>query len=123
MDPTILVVIVPVFGTPIVVGLAWWVWFRTGRTASPTWRRVAWFIGLLAASANATMYYAWLTYKIIHGWTPRVSRVDDLLGDRAAEYLAIVALAGAMVGKGAGRLLLLFLAIIGFLLWIKIGIL
>jgi hypothetical protein len=48
--------------------------------------------------------------------------VQDILGDIAV-YLVLAAVGGAIIGKGRGRVLTALVAIMGFLLWVPIGVL
>jgi hypothetical protein len=107
---------------PILVGIAWLVWFRSQRAASPEWRAVFLRIGLLASTANVLMFYTWLVYRLIAGSSPRVWMTKDL-ASVVAGPLVVAALLGAGFGKGAARILLALSALTGFLLWIRLGVL
>jgi hypothetical protein len=68
------------------------------------------------------MYYIWLTYRLVSKGTPLVWKVQAVCGDIAV-YLILVALIGATLGKGASRILVAVCALLGFLLWVPVGIL
>jgi hypothetical protein len=116
--PVFIFRIVPLIGTPIVVGIAWWMWFRSNRAALWRWRAVALLVSLVAVSANAVMYCSWVVYLTIladessNNWP-----IYNVFGS-IADYLALVGLVGAIVGKGRGRTLIAVGAIMGFLLWV-----
>jgi hypothetical protein len=78
--------------------------------------------GLVAASANAAMYYVWLSCRVVAGGTPLIWKAKDALGDFAI-YLVVVALAGAISGKGATRIPLAICALLGFMNWVPVVIL
>lgn len=109
-------------GTPVSAGLAWWLWSRRNRSLPHGWRRRFVMTGLVAASANAAMYYVWLSCRILAGGTPLIWRVKDNLGDFAG-YLVLLALAGAIVGKGAARTPIAICALLGFINWVPVAIL
>jgi hypothetical protein len=78
--------------------------------------------GLVAASANAAMYYVWLSCRVLIGGTPFIWRVKDALGDFAG-YLVLLALSGAIAGKGAARTPIVICALLGFMNWVPTAIL
>ena len=51
------------WGTPVAVSICWWIWFRRGVKSLPQWRMLFLLIGLIAISANALIYYAWVYYS------------------------------------------------------------
>ena len=120
--PILIFKVLPLFGTPIVAGIAWWRWLRGERMAPRSWRATALLSALAAGSANALLFYSWLVYQLIAGGSERAWRVQSILGD-VAVYLVLAGLLGGIVGKGRGRILTLLLAIMGFLLWVPIAIL
>ena len=109
-------------GPPVVLGVTWRVWFRRERAVSPQWRAVAIRLGLLAATANVVIFYTWVLYRVLAGSSPRVWEAKDVATEVAGWFI-MAALAGAALGKGAGRIWLAFSAFTGFMLWIRIGIL
>ena len=109
-------------GTPVSGGLAWWLWLRRNRSLANDWRRRFAMTGLVAASANAAMYYLWLSCRVFAGGTPLIWRFKDTLGAFAG-YLVLLALAGAIVGKGAPRTPIVVCALLGFMNWVPIAIL
>ncbi len=84
---------------------------------------MALLLGLLAVSVNAVMYYSWLAFRVLASDSPQIWRVKDFLGDYVADGLAIAGLVGAIAGNGTPRLLLAFAAVMGWLLWIRLGVL
>jgi hypothetical protein len=113
---------VPLFITPFVLGTAWWMWLGSERERSRR-RGVALLIGLAAVTANAVMFYAWVAYRAIAGPSPDDWRTFNFLGNNIATCLVFAGLAGAVVGKGRGRLLTAVAAVTGLLLWVPIAIL
>ena len=109
-------------GTPFSAYLAWWLWSRRNRSLPNGWRRGFAMTGLVAASANAAMYYSWLSWRLLPGGTPLIWRAKDTLGDFAG-YLVLLALAGATAGKGAARIPIVVCALLGFMNWVPIAIL
>src|SRR5579859_417689 len=109
-------------GTPFSAYLAWWLWSRRNRSLPNGWRRGFAMTGLVAASANAAMYYIWLSCRVVVGGTPLIWRSKDTLGDFAG-YLVLLALAGAIAGKGAARTPIVVCALLGFMNWVPVAIL
>ena len=109
-------------GTPLSVGLAWWLWSRRDVSSLYAWRRHFTMTGLVAASANAAMYYVWLSCRVVAGGTPLIWRFKGTLGDFAG-YLVLLVLAGAIAGKGAARAPIVVCALLGFMNWVPIAIL
>jgi hypothetical protein len=107
---------------PILVGIAWLVWFRSQHSAFPEWRAVFLRIGLFASTANVVMFYAWLVYRLMAGSSPRVWMMKDL-ASVVAGPLGLAALLGVAFGKGTARILLALSALTGFLLWIRLAVL
>lgn len=119
-DPAILVFkFVPLFGTPVVVALAWG---RAQRIRPAVWRAWALRSGLIAASASALLFYFGFAYSLIVDATPFDWRIEQVVEDIAIA-LIFAALAGAIVGKGQGRILTIAAAVMGFLLWVPVAFL
>ena len=112
---------VSLIGTPISAGLAWWLWLRGNSSASRGWRAGLSIAGLLAAS-NALGYYSWLSYRLLAGSTPRVWALKEAFGNLCI-WLVLLALAGAVVGKGSSRIPIAVCAILGFINWVPVAIL
>ncbi|HZI81672.1 MAG TPA: hypothetical protein VFD69_19260 [Vicinamibacterales bacterium] len=112
-----------VFGTPIVLGLAWWRWIRGGAVAAMPWRERSVLVGLVAASLNLFLFYSWFAYRFIAGATEEVWAIKGTLGDGIAGCLVIAAILGALVGKGRGRVLTAVGATMAYLLWVPTAIL
>jgi hypothetical protein len=74
-------------------------------------------------SANSLLYYSFLVYGTFAGNSNVALQRKNMLGNNIAIPLVIVGLIGAIVGKGAGRNLLAFAVVLGFLLWIGVGVL
>ena len=108
--------------TPIVIGVAWWIWLHD-RTILPRWRVHLVLTSLMAVSVNALVYYAWLAHSILASGSDSSSVLKNTLGTYIAVPLTILALGGAIVGKGTARVLLLFSALTGFFFWVGVGIL
>lgn len=85
-----------VLGTPIVIGICWWIWFRRDRALSPRWRVQVLLIGLSAVSANAILYYAWFAYSMMASNSDAPSELKNTLGTYIAIPLVMTALAGAI---------------------------
>ena len=109
-------------GTPMFTGIAWWLWSLRDRSAVQKQRRRLVLMGLLTASANAFIYYSWLLYCLIIGSTPLVWKLKDTCGDIGG-YLVLLALAGAIFGKGAPRVPIAICALLGFMNWVPLAIL
>ena len=62
---TVALINAAVLGTPIVIGISWWIWFRRDRTLSPRWRVHVLLTSLIAISVNALMFYAWFAHARI----------------------------------------------------------
>jgi hypothetical protein len=122
MDMLSLIIWLALIGTPVSAGLAWWLWSRSSRSLPNGWRRGFVMTGLVAASANAAMYYVWLSCRVAAGGTPLIWRFKGTLGDFAG-YLVVLALAGALFGKGSSRIPIAICALLGFMNWVPIVIL
>src|SRR5208282_1387676 len=117
-----LFVLVPLIGTPIALGLSWWRWSHQRLSElGPKWKARALFLGLLAGSGNAAMYYSWLTYRLVAGGTPRVWKLQDSLGNISI-YPCFVALVCAGFGEDVCPPLVCC-AFLGWALWWRYGIL
>jgi hypothetical protein len=109
-------------GTPVSGGVAWWLWLRRNHSDRHQWRTRLTNLGLLTVSANALLYYSWVSYRIVAGSTLQVWSVKDSLGNLSV-YLVLLTLAGAIVGKGSSRIPIAICAILGFINWVPIAIL
>jgi hypothetical protein len=119
---TIAMINAAVLGTPILIGISWWNWLRRDRALRS--RRVQSLrIGLAAASANALMYYGWCAYATVASNSDTIWQLNNTLGNYIAVPLVLLAMIGAIAGKGAARLPLALSAVMGLFLWINIGIL
>lgn len=122
MDWVTFILWLSLIGTPVSCGLAWWLWLRRNHSDRHQWRTGLTNIGLLTASANAFIYYSWFSYRIVAGSTPLVWSVKDSLGNFSG-YLVLLALAGAVVGKGSSRIPIAVCAILGLMNWVPVVIL
>jgi hypothetical protein len=109
--------------TPLAIGIGWWLWFRRDRRLSIGWRHHVLLIALLAVSANAILYYGWFAYGTMASNIDAASELKNTLGNDVAVPLVLVAIAGAIGGKGAARPLVALAAVMGFFLWLSAGIL
>ena len=121
--PIFVLKLVPFYGTPIVIGITWWMWLQTKPATHPRWRAAALLLGLVAVTANGVMFYSWIGYRGIVGEWSDAWRVNDFLGNDIAVYLVLAGLVGAVVGQGRERTLVALLATMGFLLWIPVPLL
>jgi hypothetical protein len=108
--------------TPVCACMAWWFWAKQDRSASFKLRRRLTLMGLLAASINALIYYSWLFYRLAIGSNPLVWRLKDI-GCNLGASMALLALAGAIFGKGAARIPVALCALLGLMNWIPVAIL
>ncbi len=125
---------VPLFGTPIAIGTAWCLWLQGEREeralrdirgvaqVPAPWRVRVLLLSLVAGSANALTFYAWVVYRLLAGASPQVWKVQAILSNIAG-FLILVGLIGAIIGNGHGRVLTMVIAIMGLLLWVPIPIL
>jgi hypothetical protein len=109
-------------GTPVSAGFAWWLWSRRDHSASRGWRAGLLITGLLAASANAFVYYSWFSYRLLTGSTSQVWTLKEALGNLCI-WLVPLALVGAMGGKGGARIPVAVCALLGFMNWVPVAIL
>ena len=110
-------------GTPISNGIAWWLWSRRNAEVSSQWRAMILFIGLLSVSANTAIHYIWLpaTGHLFMRGTPDW-KLKEIAG-YVSIPLVLVALVGAIFGKGSSRIPLAICAVLGFLLGLPVGVL
>jgi hypothetical protein len=90
----------PLLGTPIAIGIAWWIWLEGDREtralrviggaarAPAPWRVRVLLLSLAAGSANALIFYAWLAYRLLSGASPQVWKVQAILSN-VAGYLIL----------------------------------
>lgn len=123
MDLLFLSVVVPLFGTPVLAALAWWVWLRTDRDMYPPPRPAALHLARIAVSVNVVLF--WTCIAIAHlatepqlGWG-----LKRFVEDYVSGGLAVAGLIGAIFGKGPGRLLVGLAAAMGAWIWVPVGIL
>jgi hypothetical protein len=121
--PIFILKVLPFFGSPVVVGIAWWKWSRRARLAPWGWRAVALFVALVSVSANGVMFYCWVLYRTVAGEWPDAWRVNYVLGNYFALCFVLAGLTGSILGKGPARFLVGLLAIMGFMLWVPVAIL
>lgn len=116
-------ILVALFSVPILTMFAWVSRSKAGWTAS-NWRSVMFLVGLVAVSADAIIYYAWLAYRIIGGSSDLVWKIKDVLADNMTIYLALGALAFAILGKATtrARLCVAASAALQVVLWSNVGI-
>jgi hypothetical protein len=122
MSSSYFIIWLSLIGTPLSAGLAWWIWTRRNHALPNGWRRRFAMTGLVAASANAALYYVWLSCRVLAGGTPLIWGVKDTLGDFAG-YLVLLALAGVIAGKGPVRIPIVVCALLGFMNWVPVAIL
>ena len=111
--------IVPVFGTAIMVLIAWLVWFPSRRAVWETTRTTTLFAGLVATSANAFLLYCWIAFRLVAGDSPIVWEMRTDAGN-FGELLVLIALIAAVTGKGRARLPVAISALAGSLFWVPI---
>jgi hypothetical protein len=122
MDLLSFIIWLSLIGTPVSAGLAWWFWSHRDRAVPRSWRTGLLIGGLMAASANAIVYYSWFSYRLLTGSTLLVWRLKGALGDFGV-YLVLLALAGAIGGKGAARIPIAACALLGLMNWVPVVIL
>ena len=103
-------------GTPVALGIAWRRW-AGGRLAPRTWRTVVLLLGLLAASANALVFFSMMAFAAVAkapppGW--------NFIGGNLGPYLSLASAGAAIPGRGAARVSLAVSGFLGFLLWVSI---
>jgi hypothetical protein len=110
------------------VGVAWFVWYGSRRVEQP--RASARLVGLIAVSVNVALFYAWvILYRLGTHDAQNYERdlaaanAYNFLGNYIGLLLVVVGLAGALAGRGPGRILIAVLAVVGVLLWVPLGIL
>jgi hypothetical protein len=109
-------------GPPIFLAIAWWLWSRRHQATQSAWRATVLFAGLLCGSANVATYFVWvpLANHFFMRQTPQW-RIFDLSGNVGLMFVC-GALAGASIGVGKARLPLAVSAILGFVMWLPIGV-
>lgn len=108
---------------PLFLAVAWWLWSRRQRADRPAWRSAAMLAGLFCASCNVCVYFLWppLAKYVFMTQSPqsRIFAIDGFIG----VFLVCAALVCAILGIGKSRVPLAICAIVGFVLWLPIGIL
>ena len=107
--------LVGLFGSPVLLAVAWWRWWGDDRARHPDWRATLLLGGLAAASADVAIF--WISVAIRsaagHG-TPAAMSVYIVAGT-ATFFLELAGLVGALCGKGRGRLLTLVAVVSSFI--------
>jgi hypothetical protein len=117
------IIILALLGTPISVGLAWWIWSLRDRSAAYEKSRTGLLlIGLCAASLNGLMYFSWLAFRLTAGGTAMVWQIKGACTG-VGVFLVVLALISAVFGKGGSRELLALGAVLGLLLWVPVAVL
>ena len=106
---------------PIMLGLAWWGWFRDPRLRCSKWRTLLFFSGLCAGTLNVAVWWAWVVWLQFH-YTPESWKVRDVVSD-VGLWLLVFSTVTAIAGRGIHRLLLATSGVLAMLPWIPIGIL
>lgn len=109
-------------GTPVLLGVCWWLRDAKQQSSNVGWRKVTLLVGLACASINALIYFSWLAGRLLFNNNPMVWQTKDICGDVGIPLVAIALLA-AILGKGVSRVPLAISALLGFILWIPVGIL
>jgi hypothetical protein len=109
-------------GTPVSVGLAWWLRLNQNQAQENALRRAATLVALLSASINGVIYYTWLLYRLAIGSNAAVWKMKAGLAD-IGTWLVVLAFTGAMVGKGGSRIPIAICAVLGFVNWVPLAIL
>jgi len=114
--------LVAILAVPILITLTWL--SRSQPSQGPEWRTVTFLVGLVAVSVDAAIYYGWLIYRVIVGGTDLAFKIRAVLADNVTIYLAIGALALAILGKGGTRTRVLVgvSALLEIVLWSDFGI-
>jgi hypothetical protein len=110
---------------PLCIVLAWWFWGRD-RSNPPAngWRNTALIIGLVAASANALVFGVYLAYSSRHPPGTGTWKFGDTCGNIGAILCTTAFICSAAAeGEDRARILVSVSAVLGFLLWVPIGIL
>ena len=122
MDSLTAIVLTRLVGTPVTVALAWWFWFRDGsRRELEKWRKTLFFLGLAATSLNVALFASWAVWLHFH-YKPEAWKAESICGN-IATYLCLAAFLASLLGKGRSRTSLAASAVLGFMLWVPIGIL
>lgn len=109
-------------GTPVSAGLAWWLWSLRDRSSAHSWRTGLLISGLLAGSTNAFLFYSWFSCRLLAGSTTQVWTLKETCGDIGL-WLVLLALIGAIGGKGGARIPIAICALLGLMNWIPVAIL
>jgi hypothetical protein len=107
---------------PVLLGLAWAMWYRRDRSALPLWRRLVIVLGLCCATANFALFcrlqlYVWGAHDSVAGMM-----LLQTSGD-IATWLCCITLVSSIAGKGSSRPLVGVLSVLGFFLWVMPAIL
>jgi hypothetical protein len=106
---------------PILLGLIWWGWFHSPHVEAPKWRRVLFFSGLCAGTANVLLFWIWAVWLRLH-YNPSSWKFYGTVSD-AGLFLLFYAVLAAIGGKGRYRLLLGVSGVLALLPWVPIGVL
>lgn len=106
---------------PVLLGVAWWDWFRSSRVESAKWSGILFATGLCAASANFALWWGWVVWLRFH-YSAESWKVRDWVSDLGF-WLLLCALIAALAGRGRHRLLLAVSSVLAMLPWIPLGVL
>ena len=115
------ILLATLIGAPISISVAWWSWVRAERAKARLWRARFLLAGLLAGSMNVAMFYGFVTYRLCTTLTPKAWATTGLCGD-VGGYLSLVVLGGAIFGQGVPRIPLAVCAVLGYVLWVPLGV-
>jgi hypothetical protein len=85
------------------------------------WRKALFFFGLIASSLNVALFAGWAVWLHFH-YNTEAWKIQNVSGD-VATYLCLAAFLSSLLGKGRSRASLCASAVLGFMLWVPIGIL
>lgn len=77
--------------------------------------------GLIPTSLNVASFAGWAVWLHFH-YNPEAWKVQNVCGNMAT-YLCLAAFLASLLGKGRSRTSLGASAVLGFMLWVPVGIL
>jgi hypothetical protein len=107
--------LVGLFGSPVLLAIAWWRWWGDDRPRHSGWRTTLLLVGLSAASADVAIFWISVLGRWAAGHGTQAALTMFTIAGIATFYLELAGLVGALLGHGRGRLLTLVAVVSSFI--------
>jgi len=122
VDSLTLIPLLWLLGTPVAAILAW-IWSRDPEVGElPQWRRGSLFVGLVAAPLNLLIFLGWFLYRLT-GDHSNVWHLKEICSSSGVVLCFTAFIGAAVASRGRASVALSISAVLGFFLWVPIGVL